>query len=244
MVTFTVHQSSEDKQDTSLCHIQCRERYWLWKQIPTLDDIQWFYLVTMHQKQVPKFSGFKPMKNKPGLSVVCPVSPPSAGVMKQVATTESFKGVRELLRREGQLGVHGDRRVGRAVCHHPGYSPAAPEHEGSHDTNVGEQKQPADQWWPDKTEEMRQNTGVESRSRLGGMRWMARHRHSCYVAHSGTKTEGLSLEVASKGIGESPREASPSVIPHRSFPAVSTKVTQLHHQLHAGLVSGQENPGA
>lgn len=87
MVTFTVPQSCEDKQETSLCHIQCRERYGWWKQIPTLDDIQWFYLVSMHQK----FRAFKPMKSKPGLSVVCPVFPSSADVMKQVATAESLR---------------------------------------------------------------------------------------------------------------------------------------------------------
>lgn len=81
---------------------------------------------------------------------------------------------------------------------------------------------------------------VESRSRP--VRCKARQRHSCCVAHARTKTEGLSLKAAPKGRGESPGEVSPSSFPHSSFPAVRSKVAQLHHSW-AGLGHGQPNPG-
>lgn len=51
----------------------------------------------MHQKQVPKSSGFKPVKN--GLAILCHESLPLAGVVKQAATAET-------------LGVSGSNRRG------------------------------------------------------------------------------------------------------------------------------------
>lgn len=70
----------------------------------------------MHQKEVPKSSGFKPVKNKPGLAILCCESLPLAG-----SYSRELKGVREQQERTAAHGkeiwelVVTTRQAGRCV---------------------------------------------------------------------------------------------------------------------------------
>ena len=86
MAKIPVPQSHEDEQDRSLENTPHGTML-----IVKTDEQAFPTFNVQHQQQVLKSSGFKPVKNEPGLAILCPESPPSAGMMKQVATAERLR---------------------------------------------------------------------------------------------------------------------------------------------------------